>query len=82
MCPVKVDSIIKLYPSALYGRFTMNDKPKRGFAAMTKEERSRISSMGGKEAHRRGTAHEWDSEKAKIAGRKGAAASVVSRFGK
>jgi uncharacterized protein len=31
----------------------------------------RIASMGGRAAHAKGTAHEWSSEQARIAGRKG-----------
>jgi len=51
----------------------------RGFASMTKEERRRIASLGGKAAHRRGTAHEWTSEEAQRAGRKGGTASNGGR---
>ena len=32
---------------------------------------AQIGRKGGKEAHRRGTAHEWTPEEAAIAGRKG-----------
>lgn len=53
----------------------MNSKdesmPKRGFAAMTAEERSRIASLGGVAAQRRGTAHRYTTEEARAAGRKG-----------
>lgn len=44
---------------------------KRGFAALTEEERKRLGSLGGKAAHEKGTAHKWTSEEAKEAGRKG-----------
>lgn len=43
----------------------------RGFASMDPEERRRIASIGGTEAHARGTAHEWTSDEARDAGRKG-----------
>lgn len=43
----------------------------RGFASMDPEKRRKIASMGGKAAHEKGTAHEWDSEEARRAGRKG-----------
>lgn len=46
----------------------------RGFAAMKKrdpEAQRRIASEGGKAAHRKGTAHEFNSEEARIAGSKG-----------
>ncbi len=43
----------------------------QGFASMSEEERSRIASKGGRAAHEEGTAHEWNSEEARAAGRKG-----------
>lgn len=51
----------------------------RGFASMSKEKQREIASKGGKAAHRRGTAHEWTSEEARHAGRKG---GLKSRGGK
>lgn len=52
----------------------------RGFASMSKEKRKAIASMGGKEAHQRGTAHRFTSTEAKAASkrsylRRGAASS-------
>jgi hypothetical protein len=41
-----------------------------GFAAMSFEQRSRISSMGGKAVHKAGNAHTFNSETAKEAGLK------------
>ena len=38
---------------------------------MDKERQRQISSQGGKAAHQKGTAHEFDSEEAREAGRKG-----------
>jgi len=52
----------------------MNDqtrKKKRGFALMNPEEQRKIASKGGRAAHRKGTAHEWDSQEAAAAGRLG-----------
>lgn len=43
----------------------------RGFASMSEEERRRIASEGGKAAHEAGTAHEFTSEEAREAGKKG-----------
>ena len=43
----------------------------RGFAAMDAEKQRAIASKGGKAAHEKGTAHEWTSEEAREAGRKG-----------
>jgi general stress protein YciG len=43
----------------------------RGFAAMDPESQRQIASKGGKAAHEKGTAHEFSSEEAAEAGRKG-----------
>ncbi len=43
----------------------------QGFASMSKEKQREIASKGGKAAHEQGTAHEWDSEEAAAAGRRG-----------
>jgi uncharacterized protein len=51
----------------------------RGFAAMTPEKRREISSKGGKAAHEKGTAHEFDSEEARAAGRKGGMVAGMRR---
>lgn len=47
----------------------------RGFAAMDEERQREIASMGGKAAHASGHAHEFTSEEAREAGRKGGEAS-------
>lgn len=44
---------------------------KRGFASMDPDKQRQIASKGGRAAHRRGTAHEFTSEEAREAGRKG-----------
>lgn len=49
----------------------MSGKSRRGFAGMTAERRREIAAAGGRAAHSRGTAHEFTSETAKEAGRKG-----------
>jgi general stress protein YciG len=43
----------------------------RGFAAMSPEKQKQIASEGGRAAHRQGVAHEWSSDEARTAGRKG-----------
>lgn len=43
----------------------------RGFAGMDHERQRQISSQGGRAAHEKGTAHEFDSDEARAAGRKG-----------
>lgn len=50
---------------------------KRGFAAMNQQLQRAIASKGGQAAHQKGTAHEFDSKEARLAGQKGGMA--VSR---
>ena len=50
-------------------------KEDRGFASMDRAKQREIASKGGKAAHQKGTAHEWTSEEAREAGRKGGMAS-------
>lgn len=47
----------------------------RGFAAMDPEEQRRIASEGGKASHESGRGHEFTSQEAREAGRKGGEAS-------
>ena len=46
-------------------------KQRRGFAAMDPRLVAQIASKGGKAAHAAGTAHEFTSDEARTAGRKG-----------
>ena len=57
------------------------EKPKRprGFAAMDRKLVSEIARKGGKAAHSAGTAHEFTSEEARVAGRKGGRATHAKR---
>ena len=50
-------------------------KENRGFASMDRAKQREIASKGGKAAHVKGTAHEWSSDEAREAGRKGGMAS-------
>jgi general stress protein YciG len=50
---------------------------KRGFASMDSSKQKEIASKGGRAAHAKGTAHEFTSDEARVAGRKGGEA--VSR---
>jgi hypothetical protein len=52
-------------------------KSARGFASMDQSKQKEIASKGGRAAHAKGTAHEFDSGEARAAGRKGGMA--VSR---
>jgi general stress protein YciG len=56
-----------------------SDRPKsnRGFASMDPAKQKEIASKGGKAAHAQGRAHEFTSDEARVAGRKGG--EVVSR---
>jgi general stress protein YciG len=54
-------------------------KERRGFASMSPEKQREIASKGGRAAHQKGTAHEWTSDEARQAGRKG---GQVSRGGR
>ena len=53
----------------------------RGFAAMDPEKRRRVSSVGGKAAHEKGTGHEFTPDEAREAGKKGGRASAAARAG-
>lgn len=52
-------------------------KSRRGFASMDPNKQREIASKGGRAAHEKGTAHEFNSDEAREAGRKGGEA--VSR---
>src|SRR2546421_2831797 len=55
----------------------MANTSKRGFASMDAAKQKEIASKGGRAAHAKGTAHEFTSDEARVAGRKGGEA--VSR---
>lgn len=54
-------------------------KKKKGFAAMDPEYVRRIAMKGGKAAHEAGTAHEFTSEEAREAGRRGGRATAAKK---
>jgi general stress protein YciG len=58
---------------------TVSRKTPRGFAAMDPQAQRAIAAKGGRAAHQKGTAHEFTSEEARIAGRKGGEASRGGR---
>jgi uncharacterized protein len=58
-----------------------NNRSGRGFAGMDPERRREIASMGGRAAHESGNAHEFDSNEAREAGRKGGQSSARNRGG-
>jgi len=49
----------------------MTGKSRRGFASMDPARQREIASKGGRAAHEKGTAHEWSTDEARDAGRKG-----------
>ena len=51
----------------------------RGFAAMDPEQQREISREGGKASHEKGRGHEWNSQEAREAGKKGGKASGGGR---
>lgn len=64
---------------AAKNRVSGERKERRGFASMSPEKQREIASKGGRAAHQKGTAHEWTSEEARSAGRKG---GQISRGGR
>ena len=69
---VALDGLVGTYESTEEDKVAKED---RGFASMDRAKQREIASKGGKAAHQKGTAHEWTSEEARDAGRKGGIAS-------
>src|SRR5262249_48884757 len=65
-------------PQPVEGAEAKTKRP-RGFAAMDRKLGSEIARKGGKAAHSAGTAHEFTSEEARVAGRKGGRATHAKR---
>ena len=61
------------------GNAIRSGKSNRGFASMDPERQRQIASEGGRAAHEKGTAHEFTSEEAREAGRKGGMARSANR---
>jgi uncharacterized protein len=60
------------FQSTEISHFTcMEQKPKRGFALLSPDKLRKITRLGGIASHMYGRGHEWTSEEARIAGRKG-----------
>ena len=60
------------------GLMTQERRSTRGFASMDPAKRREIAKKGGHAAHQKGTAHEFTSEEARAAGRKGGERSRAS----
>jgi len=54
-------------------------KQHRGFARMSIERRKEVAAQGGVAAHKSGNAHEFDTDEAKAAGKKGGMAARGGR---
>jgi general stress protein YciG len=54
-------------------------KQDRGFASMDRDKQREIATKGGRAAHLKGTAHEWNALEAREAGRKGGLASHTKK---
>jgi general stress protein YciG len=54
-------------------------KKPQGFAALPKKERQAVAQRGGRNAHTKGTAHEFTPDEARAAGKKGGAAISQDR---
>src|SRR4051795_3141943 len=52
----------------------------RGFASMDKEKQRMIASKGGRAAHEKGTAHEFNSSEASMAAKKGHERGTAHEF--
>ena len=52
----------------------------RGFASMDKEKQREIASKGGRAAHEKGTAHEFNSNEASAAAKKGHERGTAHEF--
>ena len=64
-------------PGTNQNRETRSRTSRRGFASMDPSKQREIASKGGRAAHKQGVAHEWNSDEARAAGRKGG--ETVSR---
>lgn len=56
-----------------------NGNNRKGFASMDPEKQRQIASKGGRAAHEKGTAHEWTTDEARLAGKLGGQASRGGR---
>jgi general stress protein YciG len=57
-----------------------NGRSLRGFASMDKEKQRAIASKGGRAAHEKGTAHEFNSNEASMAAKKGHERGTAHEF--
>jgi hypothetical protein len=72
-------SPVEISSGSTSGEAPAKPRRPRGFAAMDRKLVSEIARKGGKAAHSAGTAHEFTTEEARIAGRKGGRATHAKR---
>lgn len=63
------------------GQGNQGGKSERGFAGMDPEKQREIAKEGGKASHEKGTGHEFTSDEAREAGKKGGQNSGGGRSG-
>ena len=73
------DSVVRVEGREASAEAAPRKKQRRGFAAMDPAKQRTIASKGGKASHQQGTGHEWNSQTAREAGRKGGMASHGGR---
>lgn len=69
----------QLVPDSPPQTITARPKLRRGFAAMDRKVVSEIARKGGKAAHSAGSAHQFTSDEARVAGRKGGLTTHAKR---
>lgn len=67
--PSSADNVARADSASESG--STRSRSNRGFASMDREKQREIASKGGRAAHQKGTAHEFDAGEARAAGRKG-----------
>jgi general stress protein YciG len=78
-CSSNISSLQGDHHMASNNQGNPSGKSNRGFASMDPQRQREIASEGGRAAHEKGTAHEFTSEEAREAGRKGGQARSANR---
>jgi uncharacterized protein len=78
-CSSNIQFCKEIFTMASNNQGNQGGKSNRGFASMDPQRQREIASEGGRAAHEKGTAHEFTSEEAREAGRKGGMARSANR---
>jgi uncharacterized protein len=78
-CSSNIPACKEIFIMASNNQGNQGGKSNRGFASMDPQRQREIASEGGRAAHEKGTAHEFTSEEAREAGRKGGMARSANR---